>query len=349
LSRFWIPLIDGPTPVARLSSLGREWRHEFLFVKREDATDHRYGGNKVRNLEFLLGQALARKERRLVTIGPLGSNFVAALAAQSRRVGLPVDVHQFVPELTVQIRRHADFSRRAGARLHVQEGPLALGLARAGARFAWQVLRDGSFPIPVGGSSWLGALGHARAALELSGQISRGGCPEPDFLVVGAGTCGTMAGLLVGLRVAGLRTRVIGVRCVDRVVCNRRKIAALATRISRELGLGFAFSPGEVDLRDAPGPGVRYGAPIEEARELSRLFLETEGLELDTTYTTKVAAFLRGFVRAEENRTARILYWHTFSPAAMRSASHGPRAEVMTESCTHPLTQPRRILSFPTS
>src|SRR4051812_7896772 len=88
----WIPLVNGPTPVHRFDGASEWLGHSRLYIKREDATDSLYGGNKVRNLEFLLGTALARGAQRVATVAPYGSNFVAAMAAQTKRIGMPSQV-----------------------------------------------------------------------------------------------------------------------------------------------------------------------------------------------------------------------------------------------------------------
>src|SRR5687768_13597215 len=189
----WVRLADR-TPVGRLAVAGKRWRHGRLFVKREDRTAPLYGGNKVRNLEFILGEAIARKVSRVLTVAPLGSNFVAALAAQATRVGLDVEVEHFVPARSPQIDTHANFSAAAGAKLSLHAGRRG-AVAAAGAAALKLITSKDTLWCAPGGSSVTGALGHLNAALELVEQVRAGEVPKPDAIVVGAGTCGTMAGL----------------------------------------------------------------------------------------------------------------------------------------------------------
>ncbi len=49
-----------------------------------------------------LGRAVARNKNRLITVAPVGSNFVAALAAQANKLGLGVEVMHFSPVETPQ-------------------------------------------------------------------------------------------------------------------------------------------------------------------------------------------------------------------------------------------------------
>ena len=110
-------LITHPTRCHPMLKLGNAWGHPALFVKREDQTAGLYGGNKVRNLEYILAEAELRGARDLLTVAPLGSNFVAALASHAPGLGFRVRVRHFVPHRNPQIESHADFSAAQGAAL----------------------------------------------------------------------------------------------------------------------------------------------------------------------------------------------------------------------------------------
>lgn len=326
LSAAWTPLLPGPTPVHRFHGADELLEHPQLYIKREDLTDHRYGGNKVRNLEFLLGDALRRGARRVVTVAPLGSNFVGALAAQAERLGMLARVFHFVPAASPQIDAHYRFSQARGADLRITSGHPYVGAVRAWASLRADLLQySGGYALAPGGSSPLGALGHVNAAQELAAQVVRGEIPEPDVIVAGVGTCGTMAGLLAGLRLTGLSTRVVGVRCVDRVVCHPARIARLANRTLRLLDPSARFRPlraSDVDLRDPPGARSAYGAPLLEAHRLIREIRASAGITLDTTYTSKVMSFLKHQVGTGAFRRQTVLYWNTFSPAALAAPAN---------------------------
>lgn len=315
----WVSLCPDKTEVQRLVHLQEKWNHPSLFIKREDQTDSVYGGNKVRNLEFVLAEAVNSKATKIVTMAPLGSNFVAALAAQTRRLKLKAEVHHFVMQRTPQILTHADFSEACGANLNVYAGMTGIARAASGGMVSMARSQFGS-PAALwcapGASNLKGALGHVNAALEVVEQVKNGEMPIPDVVVVGAGTCGTIAGLTAGFRLAGFPTQVIGVRCVDPIVCNTTTVVKLANRVLRYLGSSLRISPLHVRLDSSPLDSG-YAKPILRAKELMDMFYETEGIHLDTTYTSKVVARLEEQVlkRTFDNKT--VLYWHTFSPAAM--------------------------------
>ncbi len=312
----WVKLAE-KTPVARLATAGKRWGHERLFVKREDRTDTLYGGNKVRNLEFILGQAVARKVSKVLTVAPLGSNFVAALAAQTKRLGLTAEVEHFVPATSPQILVHAGFSQSVGARFNIHPGRRGAVTAAMASAFRMSISGGEMMWCAPGGSSVTGALGHVNAAFEMLEQVRAGEIPKPDAIVVGAGTCGTMAGLTAGLKLAGLDTRLIGIRCVDKLVCNRPAIARLANGVLKRLGSPERVGAKDIELLPSPFD-TGYGIPLAAARELMDGFEADEGIVLDTTYTSKVVAGLSGLLSTGELAGKNVLYWHTFSPAAVR-------------------------------
>src|SRR5712691_12051865 len=76
-----------PTPIVKLERLSARFGVE-IFVKRDDMTGLLETGNKVRKLEFLVGEALAQGADTLITCGTLQSNCCRAVAAVAARLGL---------------------------------------------------------------------------------------------------------------------------------------------------------------------------------------------------------------------------------------------------------------------
>jgi D-cysteine desulfhydrase len=313
----WTRLIKAPTPVYRLEALARHWGTEGLWIKREDQTHPAYGGNKVRNLEFILGKAVADGAESVVTLVPYGSNFTAALSAHAPGAGLQVHLSQFVAQRNLQIERHALFCRDLNARSRTFGGPLGVVGASLEAvhRKATSGKRGGCQWIPPGASNVRGALGHVNALFELSHQLKdRSECP-PHVIVVGAGTCGTIAGLTAGCALLGWPTEIIGIRCAEPLVCNRFRVMALARRLCRTLG---RVPKGALAVRlvDLPTRS-RYAVPCPSSYEVMKSFWELEGVSLDTTYTAKVGLYLQTAAQNGAFRKKRVLYWHTYSPAAL--------------------------------
>ncbi|GIW42225.1 MAG: 1-aminocyclopropane-1-carboxylate deaminase [Candidatus Binatia bacterium] len=312
-----LPCTTLPTRVHRLEKLGTELDVE-LWVKRDDETGTLYGGNKPRKLEFLLGDARRKGKRSILTFGGIGTNHGLATALYGRRHGFSVVLVLLRQPVTSKVRHGLLLCRAAGAELHY-----APSLGQLVARTLGILVRRGArgdlpYVVPTGGSSPVGVLGFVDAALELKEQIAQGLLPEPGWVFVPVGTAGTLAGLVLGFRLAGLSTRVAGVLVTDILPPTRKRVLGLV-RATHELLRRKLPSLPDLDLAAEPfrlvhgfvGPG--YGTPTASARAARDEVAELEGLKTETTYTAKCLAALRELARLEPYRTGPVLYWHTYS------------------------------------
>ncbi|MCC6847514.1 MAG: pyridoxal-phosphate dependent enzyme [Deltaproteobacteria bacterium] len=308
-----------PTPAHRLADLGRDAGVAELWVKRDDLTGEPYGGNKVRKLEWLLAAARARGHRSVLTTGALGSNHALATTIYARACGFRVHLVLIPQPVTEHVRRTLLLDHAYGAAIHAVPSIGAarrrvLGLLARGA-----LAGDRPYLVPTGGSSGLGTLGYVNAGMELAEQVAAGVLPEPAAVVVPLGSGGTVAGLVAGLRLGGLATRVVAVRVTDLLPLSPRFLARLATRSLAALArLGAAplptVAPEDFDVRSEwLGPG--YGVVTPEGLEAARRAAATEGLRLETTYGAKALAGALALGRAPAARGAPLLFWHTYSAA----------------------------------
>jgi len=166
-------------------------------------------------------------------------------------------------------------------------------------------------------------MGYVGAAFELAAQVRAGFLPEPDRIVVAAGTGGTAAGLVAGGRLAGLASRVVAVRVFDAVVANRHVIAAQARAVVRRLRhLDPTLPDVTVDADDLDVDprwfGGMYGRPTPEAERAVRE--GAPGLALETTYTGKAFAACLAHCR-DAPAGQVVLFWHTHNAVAFPCAS----------------------------
>ena len=277
-----------------------------LFVKRDDLTTPTLGGNKARALELLL--AGTGPDDVLLTVGSTGSTHALAVAHFGARLGARTEVITW-PQEEHDVSIATAGRLREIARVTAAWSPVT-AMLRATARRAVRRMRW----IPAGGSSPPGALGHTAAALELAEQLARDASPVPDTLVVPLGSGGTAAGLLVGLALAGLSTRVLGVRVVPRVVANRRRVLALARRTAALFGERAGVNPPLIDatrlaIEDAQYGGA-YARETRASRSSAALVLASEGLALEGTYSAKALAAALAHARTAPDE--RVLFWLTF-------------------------------------
>ncbi len=277
-----------------------------LLAKRDDLSAPSPGGNKVRALELLLSGV--RAGDRLLTVGATGSTHALAVAEHGARLGARTAV------ITWPQEANAVATATAARMRTLADVTAACSVAGAYARAAVRRLRGGVRWVPAGGSVPLGALGHVDAALELAEQIDRMRLPVPDTIVVPLGSGGTVAGLLVGLAVAGLPTRVVGVRVVPRIVANRARVLRLARRTRRLLARLAGEGVPAVDRHrleiEERAYGGAYGRESAAGRAASVALGDAGGPPLDATYSAK--AFGVALQRARRAPDERILFWLTF-------------------------------------
>jgi D-cysteine desulfhydrase len=149
--------------------------------------------------------------------------------------------------------------------------------------------------LPAGGSNAVGALGYVETALEIADQVRAGELPEPATVAVPVGSGGTAAGLALGLRLAGLATRVLGVVVNDSFRLDAPVLVRLANRTSsllRERGAGDVPTLEVADLAARfDWLGATYGDPTPASTSMVAAAAGA-GLDLEPVYTGKALAAL---------------------------------------------------------
>jgi len=295
-----------PTPVQELdlqrvvpNFRGRAW------VKREDLSGAELGGNKVRKLEYLLGEAVRLGRRHVLTSGGIGSNHAVATAFYARRAGLQAHLVVF-PHHASDVSSRT-FSAMCGLGAQITAAPsdkaIPAVMAASYARLTSSARRP--YVILPGGSQLAGVMGAVDAGAELCAQVGRGELEEPDAVFCALGSGGTAAGLACGLQIGGLRTQVAAVRVYPFPVAAVPVLARGAlTRMGRRPGL----DPGRVRvLTGYLGDG--YAHPTQ-AGVAAMSAAGQLGLTLEPTYTAKAfAAFLEAAQKAPESK---LVFWLTY-------------------------------------
>jgi len=312
-----------PTPIQKLDRLGRHLGLDNLFIKRDDLSGMIYGGNKVRKLEFLLGEALHIKAKEVLTFGASGSNHALATAIYARQLGLK-SVSMLVPQPNAKyVRRNLLMSYHSGAELHLySQIPYLTSLMNPAVfyQFFRHWLKNGRFPrvIPMGGSSPLGVAGFVNAAFELHKQILKGEMPEPDYIYVPSGSMGTAAGLILGLKVLNRKTQVVAIRVNSDSVVNVGRMVKLISRTNRILSSldpsfpRLKFSEIDMDIRHGFF-GKRYALFTPEGMEAVSFAEKYAGIKLEGTYTGKAFAALVDDVKNSNLKDKVILFWNTYN------------------------------------
>jgi len=315
LARFpRIRLFPAPTPLEPLENLTRHLGGPRLWIKRDDCTVVATGGNKVRKLEFLAGDAKAQGADHLVTQGAVQSNHVRQTIAVAARLGMKCTA---LLEHRVETNDPAYLGsgnvlldRLMGASLEYRPGGTDMNAAAEAKGAELRAAGAKPYVIPGGGSNRVGALGYVSCAQELIQQADEMGL-RIDCVVHATGSAGTQAGLIAGLvgSNAGVRVLGIGVRAPkDR---QETSVHNLAQEVADYVGVRGGIPRNAVEANcDYVGPG--YGQPTEGMAEAVRLVAQLEGVLLDPVYSGKAMAGLIDLIRKGNfAKQQNIVFLHT--------------------------------------
>ena len=315
----YVPLGDFPTPIERLNQLGKEIGADHLYLKHDGLSGPIYGGNKIRKLEFLIGDALHKQAKDVLTFGFAGSNHALATTVYAQKLGLKCISILLAQPNAKYVQRNLLLSHVCGAKIYHYKNEMAAYIPTVIKLFGL-FLKHRKLPyvIPPGGSSPIGAIGYVNAGFELKEQIVKGLMPEPDQVFIPIGTMATAVGLLLGFRAAGLHTRIVSVRVVDEKFANKEKFIKL---FRKTMDLILSLDPSfpivtithdDVDIRHNFF-GEQYARFTEQGMEAVSLVAKLEGIWLEGTYTGKAMAALIDQFRSQGSINEVTLFWNTYN------------------------------------
>ena len=310
------PLFSGFTPLEFLPRLTAEIGGAELWVKRDDLTQLAFGGNKVRQLEFYLGQAQAQQADTILITGAVQSNFVRLAAAAANKMGMAchIQLEHRVQSQDPLYHENGNvlLDKLLGATLHhYPHGEDEAGADAALHQLASELKAQGQTPyiIPLApGHPPYGALGYVRAAEELQSQCDTEQL-KFDHIVVASGSGATHGGLLFGLRQLNNTTPVHGI-CVRRPAAQQvPRIEKRCEELAQMMQVDNPVANTDVLIDEqhlAPG----YGLSNAASNQAIRLTAQRESLILDPTYTAKSMAGAISLARTLP-KTQRVLFIHT--------------------------------------
>lgn len=324
-----------PTPVQQHTFDGRA-----IWVKRDDLSHSAYGGNKVRKLELILPEVRRQGATRVITFGATGTHHGLATAVFCKEQGLACDLLLFDQPVTKLVQENIQLLAAQGATLH-HCGSLANTLRRFYLHPGR--LRKSNYFLFAGGSNILGVLAFVNAALELKQQVDQGLCEAPAVIYCPASSNATLAGLTLGVALAGLPSKVVGVRVAPAKVgpfdsCTPKAVRALMQKTVKWLqhrDIDWPVSvPAPVVNNDWYGAG--YGHVTDAANTAAQRFESTVGVPLDPTYTAKCFAA----VLASNDAVGPVLYWHTLNSMPLAPLMQGLDLQTVPSSLRKVISQP---------
>jgi len=293
-----ISLASTPTPIRKLSRLSAHIGGPNIWLKEDYLTGFTLSGNKVRKLEYLLGDAIAKGCSDVITCGGIQSNHCRATAFACAQLGL---------RCHLILRNDSGFNNQssggqanhfldflAGAEIHLYEASDYQGnLSRYFSELENSIGETSgrkAYSIPTGGSNGLGVWGYIECVEEIKQQTADLDiCPE--VIVCASGSGGTQAGLTLGCHLHEIQTEVHAFAVCDSAEYFTNKVkeditacASLSEQSDREIeSLLSSLNINTND--DYIGPG--YAKTQSEVYECIRDLATLEGVLLDPVYTGK--------------------------------------------------------------
>ena len=272
-----------------------------------------------------MGECLDGDYDSVITIGGIQSNHARSTAVASAQLGLK-------PYLILRSKETPDefdmcgnlmLDRLVGAEIHqVTPSTYAqIGSVNLTHQLAVQLEEQGKKPyiIPVGGSNAKGCFGYLDAVQEIIDQIAYpetrsiilGDKKDFDHIVFACGSGGTAAGLSIGIKLAGLPTKVHAVCVCDSPDYFYNHIEE--TSIALGIDSNIIGKPQEF-LTIYPGQGLGYARSTDEELEYMTKVGSRTGIVFDPVYSGKALYNFKMIVKNNPNifkKGDKVLFIHT--------------------------------------
>ncbi|MCW5643506.1 MAG: D-cysteine desulfhydrase family protein [Rhodoferax sp.] len=281
-----------PTPLEPAPRLSAQAGGAPVWFKREDLSGLALGGNKARQLEFLMADAQARGAQAVVTTAAVQSNFCRACAAAGAMLGMHVGL-LLRGTGTEELQGNYLLDSLFGAEMRFIDtrDPYDPAIAPALERFVADLrargLRTQVLHLP-GATGTLGAAAMVDTGEEMARQFAEHAiAPQAVFLAAGSGL--TVAGVALAFKALGLSTRVVGISVQRPAGFMLPLIVERANAAAELLGLSVRLQAADIDIDDRH-LGDGYGQVSAAGLQAMRLAGRTQGIVLDPVYTGKAMA-----------------------------------------------------------
>lgn len=307
-----LSLLSQPSEIQYLRNLS-EMLDVNLYIKRDDLNGIGLGGNKVRKLEYLLGEATRVKATHILTLGAIQSNHARLTAVTARMKGFEVELFlkESVPIAKESYLKNGNIVLEKIVDAKIHRIPNDNKMMQTIEERMEEIRQAGGNPyfIPVGGSNALGNLGYLDCYMEILNQ-QQALHVNFDYVAVASGSGGSHGGLIIGqqLTKANMAVKAYNVQpehdeLVDHTL-------AICNETLSWLGHD-AIGRGIIDLNSCYS-GSAYGFPENYHLETLKLLAKQEGIFLDPVYTAKAfSGLLEDIKSGIFQKGSHIVFIHT--------------------------------------
>lgn len=310
LSLPWIKLVNSPTPFYKLNKISEHLNFKNIWIKTDGEAGELFGGNKLRNLEFLLGTAKNNNVSTVITFGSIESNYALAIAKYGKELKIKVKLYlcKLSNSNESELNPFLDKLKNVGAEILIVPKMVCFFLNELSKRNINFYFPKSSYVIPIGGANAIGCLGHINSVLELNEQLIANKINHPVTIILPVGSGGTIAGLIAGFTLLNLKANIVGIYISNGP--SKRKILRLAFKSLLKINPKYIFDESlvTVDLK-SNFKGGGYRKSTVESKLISKDFKNLENIYLDETYAAKAAAAIDEVVK--QGKSSTIIFWHT--------------------------------------
>lgn len=298
-----------PTPLEALPRLTAALGGPQIFVKRDDLTGLAFGGNKTRQLEFVMAEALLHKPEIFVTGANIQSNWSRQATAAAVKQGVPI-VLMLRNTDTTEIQGNVLLDLWFGADVHFVDEPDMTKMAGHVDAMVEKLRFQKKRVFKLNSWSPLTAVAYVGMMVELHQQCETQGIAPTRIWLAAAGP--TQAGIVLGAKMLDWNVPVTGVaplRWTDATM--HEHTAKFVNHAAQLLGANIRITPEQIDNRDSY-IGAGYAIPSDSGMAAMRLAARTDALLLDPVYTGKaMAGLIHAIETGELTSRDTVIFVHT--------------------------------------
>jgi D-cysteine desulfhydrase family pyridoxal phosphate-dependent enzyme len=315
-----------PTPLHKLDKLSAEYGVN-IYLKRDDFSGiSLFGGNKIRKLEFIFGDAIKIGCDTVFTYGATQSNHAMQTATAARKCGFNPVLYlvSLVEPSADDMRGNLLLDTILGAEIHIvpANGELLGAANQRSVTLAKERMGElekaghRCYDIPPGGANNIGSCAFIGGFMEMYKQMDVLG-KHPDYIFTATGTGGTMAGLVAGKALLEIDTNIVGIIVGPKPDSYADQIALLATKALEYITANIQVGTDSFLIdRNYFAPG--YEMPNEDANNAIKKLARTEGIFTDSVYSGKAFSGMLDYIKTGKvSQGSNVVFWHTGGTTAL--------------------------------
>lgn len=313
-----IPQVDlgyFPTPLQECPRLSETLGGPRILMKREDCSGLAFGGNKVRQLTFTIGDAVAQGADTIVHGAASQSNHCRQAAAACGKLGLNCYLRLARDHKSI-LQGNLLLDNLAGVDVEIVDAPFGPELDVVKYELAEKLKTQGLKPYVVASprSTALAAVAFTWCIAEIAQQQQQLGIDADWIYTCSVG--GTQAGLVLGTKTLELKMKPFGIAPI--VWEGKLERMCTAANSAAEL-LELDTRVADADIQNTDDYiGRAYGYLTPECIDALKLVAKTEGIFLDPVYTAKAMACLIDHIQQGKlGRDDTVIFLHTGGTPAL--------------------------------